>query len=372
MNNELLDDVSIEELLQPFPLLRDFEQAADLSRQYNISLEDVLLIGLNASGMKLGNIQNDRGRFTITFPNGNRYFLALTITSRPLSSFSFVDGKIFLNDKEIAHAGLVEKDTCTDSYWRGAKKHLTLNSNSRSNCRGCTFCGTYSLEDDDKALTSEEALIGKVKSLCEDLDSDNLSQLESIGVVTGCFPGEKQLVEHLLMVRKVFRTFGFNGELRYIGSQLRSPEALQRMVDSGPFALYLTVEAFERRDQLMKKTKASLDLESGRKLLKLAKDMGAETSFLYIAGLDNLSTMEVEFFKYTDTLTRLPLIQTFQAYMPDQLMVRNPDAAKLEYFLKARTIVEQALPQFRPQAFSNYRGLWYSSFAEETLPNEII
>ncbi len=360
--------ISYHEMFQPFPLSRNLEQLKKAAAEHNIPEQDAILIALNASGIKNGDIENDRGRFTIVMPDGKKYFLAMTITNKPLSPFEHRNGEIYFGNEKIADIGEIEEDTCSDSYWRGNKTHLTLNSNSRSNCKGCEFCGTYSLRDDDKALNTPEALRRKAEELCQEVGGD-LSSLESIGVVTGCFPNEKSLVSHLRMVRSVFAEYGFNKELRYIGSQLRSKENLALLASEGPFALYLTVESFTRREQLMKKAKASLNLEMGRELLQLAKELGIETTFLYIAGLDDLSSMESEFPKYSGLLTRLPLAQTFQAYVPEQLEKRHPSASSVEYFLKTRTIIEKSFPDLRPQAFSNYRGLWYTKYAEEELPN---
>ncbi|GAB4026596.1 MAG: hypothetical protein Fur0011_2730 [Candidatus Microgenomates bacterium] len=129
-----------------------------LSWEWDIPEEDIVLIALNASGIKYGDIVNDRGRFVATFPSGRKYLLALTVSDKPFSAFEHNGNIVTFNGQAIATASPMVKDTCTDSYWRGGKKHLTLNSNSRSNCRGCAFCGTYSLEDDDRALTTPEAL----------------------------------------------------------------------------------------------------------------------------------------------------------------------------------------------------------------------
>lgn len=352
-------------------LLSGEQEMERLSVQYNIPKEDVLLIALNASGIKCGDIVNDRGRFVATFPSGRSYLLALTISHQPFSPFEHKYGQVIFDGKPVAQATPIEKDTCHDSYWRGGKKHLTLNSNSRSKCRGCSFCGTYSLENDDEALTNPNALRKKAKLLLTDLGHD-FSTLESVGIVTGCFPNEKSVVNHLIMVRQVFSEFNFRGEIRYIGSQLRSDEALQKVVSSGPFALYLTIETFGRREKLMKKSKASLSLERGRRVLATAKKMGAETSFLYIAGLDEHKTMEREFPLYAPLLTRLPQIQIFQVYTPDQIKLRHPDAARVEYFLKNRQIAEQAYPDLRPIAANNFRSLWYTKYGQYLLPNEEI
>lgn len=353
-----------EPLLDP----RDVES---LSQKWEIPKEDILLIALNASGIKYRGIANDRGRFVATFPSGRKYLLALTISDEPFSAFEHNSTNVTFNGEVIATASPIEKDTCTDSYWRGGRKHLTLNSNSRSKCRGCAFCGTYSLEDDDRALTTPEALRRKAKMLQVE-SGVPLSELESVGVVTGCFPSEEELVHHLMMIRETFAEFGFNGELRYIGSQLRSQEALESVIAAGPFALYLTVEVFERRAQLMKRSKASLDLEGGKDLLRRAKQLGAETSFLYIAGLDSHEAMEAQFPTYTPLVTRLPQIQIFQVYVPEQKKLRRAEAGNIEYFLKTRKIVESYFPHLLPISANNYRSLWYTTYGNQELENSEI
>lgn len=358
----------IQQSSEPFLNPKNLEQ---LSLKWNIPKEDILFIALNTSGIKFGNVTNDRGRFIATFPSGRKYLLALTVSNRPFSTFKHDGRNVIFNNEVIAAASPMVKDTCTDSYWRGGKKHLTLNSNSRSNCRGCAFCGTYSLEDDDKALTTHGALRRKAEIL--QVESGKLlSELESVAIVTGCFPSEEKLVNHLMMIRETFAEFGFSGESRYIGSQLRSQEALERVISTGPFALYLTVEIFERREQLMKRTKASLNLEGGKDLLSRAKQLGAETTFLYIVGLDSHKTMEAQFPTYAPLLTRLPHIQTFQVYVPEQIKLRRPEAGNIEYFLRTRKIVEEAFPNLLPIAANNFRSLWYTTYRNKELANSEI
>jgi len=171
------------------PLLNPL-QLEQISREWNIPKEDILLIAMNASGIKCGDTTNDRGRFIATFPSGRKYLLALTVSDKPFSAFEHDGSNVTFNGRAIAIASPMMKDTCTDSYWRGGKRHLTLNSNSRSNCRGCAFCGTYSLENDDKALTTPDALRRKAEIL--QLESGkSLSELESVAIVTGCFPSEE-------------------------------------------------------------------------------------------------------------------------------------------------------------------------------------
>ncbi len=270
------------------PLVASMAELQAAATRHSVPLEDAAMIALNSSGIAHGDIVYDRQRFEVTSPSGRIHPVALTITDKPFSPFRHTGSAVEFGGESLFSASPLEPDTCTDTYWRDGKKLLTLNSNSRSNCHGCTFCGTYTLDKDDELpLNTQERLEIRAEQLGEEAGGD-LSGLESVGVVTGCFANEQKLVDHLQLIRNAFGKHGFDGELRYIGSQLRSPDALKAIIDTGKFALFLTVELFERRKQMMKRTKSSLDLEGGRRVLAMAKDMGAATSFLYIAGLDPL------------------------------------------------------------------------------------
>lgn len=338
--------------------MRDFKQLEELSEQYDISKEDIALIALNCSGLSAPFLPYHRGRFNITLPGNRLYKLALTITPKPLSRFEHDGSQVLLNGSSFLQAGPIEEDTCTDSYWRKDKRHLTLNSNLRSTCRGCGFCRTYDLPKDDEALLDVTKIEKKAVSFCEETGSD-LSKIEALGVVTGCFPDEEGAVNHLLLLRSVFREYGFRGEIQYVGSQIRTPGSISRLLETGPFSYYLTLECFQRRDTLMKQTKASLALDQGKQLLSAAKKLGAETSFLYIAGLDDFESIRVGFSDFSQAVTRMPLIQTFQLYQPEQIVLRHSDAQKLDYYLRTRILAESIFSGLIPDIDLNYRGLWF-------------
>jgi len=352
--------VGLLEQYQPKPLLRDCKQLEELSEQYDISKEDIALIALNCSGLYAPFLSYHRGRFDVTLPGNRSYKIALTITPKPLSRFEHDGAQVLLNGSSFLQAGLIEEDTCTDSYWRKGKQHLTLNSNLRSTCRGCGFCRTYDLPKDDEALLNATKIEKKAVSLCEETSSD-LSKMEALGVVTGCFPDEEKVVDHLLLLRSVFKKYGFRGEIQYVGSQIRTSGSIGRLLETGPFSYYLTLECFQRRDILMKQTKASLALGQGVQLLSAAKKLGAETSFLYIAGLDDLEAIQAGFSDFSQVVTRMPLIQTFQLYQPEQIVLRHPEAQQLDYYLRTRILAESIFPDLIPDIDLNYRGLWFKS-----------
>ncbi|KUK83411.1 MAG: Uncharacterized protein XD98_0350, partial [Microgenomates bacterium 39_6] len=159
------------------------------------------------------------------------------------------------------------------------------------------------------------------------------------------------------------------GEIQYIGSQLRRLDAIAELAQEGPLAYYLSVECFENRESILKPEKASLTLNGGRNLLRELRTIGVETSFLYITGLDSPSVAREELVQYRDVVTRLPLIETFQLYQPEQIILRNEAAARPEYFLQIRQAVEDCFPRLRPDLNMNYRGLWYSQYSSHLLEN---
>lgn len=343
----------------PVPYLKDISEVSSFASKYGIPFGDVVLIGLNLSGIHYQDVENDRGRFDLTLKNGKSFRLALTVTSSKITNFSHDGEKVLLNGFELGSATEVEKDTCTDTYWRG-KNNLTLNSNMRSLCKGCNFCGTYSLTSREDSLVEEGALEKEVIRIMPEKGS--YEDVEKIGIVTGCFPSESTIVKHIKDVRRIFSKYGFNGEINYIGSQIRSKEALMELVNDGPFTLSLTLEIFSRREELMKKQKASLTLEGAKEILARARQLGAETNFLYILGLDPLDIFEKRLPEFSDLVTRLPQFQTFQLYTPDQVVYRDPEASTLDYYLAARKIAESVFPDKKPILDLNYRGLWYGKY----------
>ncbi len=348
-------------------MLQSFDEARRLSDSYEIPLSDILCTDLNITGISLANPKAmQRTRFSMNLDNENLFF-AVTVNRR--SDYKHTGDSVWFKEILLGMASDPENDTCDDTYFRKSGKVLTLNSNKKSACSGCKFCGTYNLDKAEEPLTTKPALTRKIESLLSESRKDNMSDLEAIGVVTGCFPGEEEAVEHLLMVRDAFEPFGFKGEVIYIGSQIRREESLDALVSSGPFGLYLTVECFTRREQLMNPKKASLTLERGRELLDLAKGKGINTTFLYILGLDPIESIFDEIPEYLPVVTRHPIINVMQAYVPEQEALRHPSATKIEYYLESRGLIEILFcsSSLVPRRWENYRSPWVTKYGGRVL-----
>lgn len=341
----------------------------ELRSNYLVPVLDILLISLNRYGIKM-NIKDKRIRFRLKMLGSEEiYYLAVCVNT--FESPFTVDEKqrLLLNGQMVGQILDIEKDTCDTTYFRRNKTTLTLNSNMRSMCHGCTFCGTYNLDPDDRVDMSDENKVSAF--LTEFLKENNMDSLEDllrVTVCTGCFNDERNLVEHLVMVNKVFQEFGFNKRIRYIGSQIRTDEAMDYLQSELPyFSLSLTVECFSNREQRMRKEKSSLDMQGIKSILEKSKNHGFSTNYLYIVGLDELEIMKDGIAKLAPYINRMPIYQIMQNYVEEHENQRVDAAKKLEYYLEARKIIENQYKNtdLKPRSWENYRSLFYSTYQEQ-------
>jgi len=366
--------------------VNNISEAFELSKKYNIPYEDILLISLNASSMR-SDMPYKRVRFKLNLdsrPDETFYFGIPVIINTPFY-LSYKERTLYLNTQEVGRITEAENDTCDATYFRRNDTALTLNSNSRSSCVGCAFCATHRQDATDKfKLDSEEKLDKFLTELFfipekygasrphfhkpilnKNIDFSNLYQ---VAIVTGCFGSEREAIEHLKMVYEYFRKRGFKGEFKYIGSEIISKEGLKELADEiNKFNLCLSLECFTRREKLLKNIKAELTLDKAKEVLEYAKELGILTNFTYIVGLDPLYELKENLKEFVPYVSKLPIFQIFQPHFEEQKRLRAQGADNIEYYLRARKIIEELFKNadLRPNSWENYRGLWYFSFADE-------
>lgn len=121
-------------------MLDKLEDAAALSREWQINEEDILLIALNHCGVR-SSLDKARMRFRLRLdsrPDDELYFI-LSL-GRADSPFELTGSEIRLHGRRIAEVTGLEDDDAVLGYFRNGRKVLTLNSNARSQCTGCAFC----------------------------------------------------------------------------------------------------------------------------------------------------------------------------------------------------------------------------------------
>lgn len=362
-------NVERQDVFRSNPILRDRGDALALSEKFQIPEYDVILTALNLSGVA-SDLSEKRIRFHLT-PGGTQkdFYFALCVNTISYTPFKLKDGSIYLAGESIGSVSLVENDTCNDSYFRRNGTELTLNTNSRSSCTGCAICGTYSQEADDKdRLMKKKILSRRVNEIMFENGQKDFSNLHRVTVCTGCFGSEKTIVNHLLDLNNVLQNNGFNGILRYIGSEITSENALDTLARNvGHFSLSFSTEMFTRRNLLLRKIKSRVSFDDTKRILKGCLDRGVEANILYVLGFDSLSSFEDGFRQLKPIMNHFPVINLFQVYSPEQVLLRNDEANNIEYYLKARKIIEDLYKtsSLRPESWENYRPLWYLSFGEE-------
>jgi len=350
------------------PILKDLDEVSFLSEKYDIPRQDIVLTSLNLSGVS-SDIPESRVRFRFT-PEGVKkdFYFAICVNTIP-STFELKNQAIFLSGEKIGDTSSIENDTCNDNYFRRNGTELTLNTNSRSSCKGCAICGTYSLEADDKERLLRKTLLSqRVKEIMNQHQQNDCSNLYRVTVCTGCFGNEKVTVNHILDLNDVLKDLNFHGTLRYIGSEVTTEEALDKIADKvDRFALSFSVETFTRRTELLRNIKSKVSFEDIKNTLEKSAKRGIETNILYVLGLDPLRDFEEGFKELRPLMNHFPVVNLFQIYSPEQALLRTSEANGIEYYLAARKILEEMYvgSDLRPESWENYRPLWYLSFGKE-------
>lgn len=342
-----------------------------LANRHFTPLEDVLLIAVNRYGI-CADVPDKRLRFKLKLDTLDElFYMAVCVNTYPSPFRMETNGDLTLRGDKVGVVIDVEEDTCDTTYFRRNKTELTLNSNMRSQCEGCTFCGTYNLEPEDRIdMSDTHKMTEFVHSYLQANSVKDLSDLVRITLCTGCFADENNLADHLLMVYEVFSKFGFDKRIRYIGSQIRSENVMDKIRDNIPyFSLSLTVECFSKREERMRKEKASLNFEMIRKVLGRALNHGFSTNYLYITGLDSLETMRAGMLDLVNLINRLPVIQIMQNFAPVHEEERVEEAKELSYYLEARKLIERIFDgkPYGPRSWENYRGLFYTAYQNKPL-----
>lgn len=360
----------VSRIEQPY-IINNLVEAENLTAAYNVPIEDIMLMGLNVSGVRSSEIADSRIRFKLQLKSRPEiFYLALCVNTKE-SPFEYKDAKINFGGEDIGCVLQPEKDTCDSTYFRRGKTELTLNSNSRSTCRGCKMCGTYSQEAGDSSrLSTENTLTDCLGRVFQENQLTDASGLYRVTICTGCFGAETAAVEHILLVNKVLKKFGFSGILRYLGSEIVSEPSLDTIQrEVGNFALSITTEVFTRREELLKRVKSRVSVEQMKQVLLQSRRRGFRANILYVLGLEPLNAVVGGFEEFSQFMSEFPIINLMQNYLPEHEELRDPSARSIDYYLKARKQLERIfIPTgLRPQSWENYRPLWYLSFADEQI-----
>jgi hypothetical protein len=351
-----------------------------LSVEHGVPLNEIRLIDLNRSGVHLPNNEvkiDYRVRFVGSVgleDKNNTTWFALPVRREVDTNFIASDNTLNFKNEVLSKTGPLILDTCDNHYQRGPNL-LNLNSRSRGNCGGCKAC-VHNYKDlyDKTVLKDQHKLISKEEISTffnqEEQAGLKIADLKQIAVVTGLFGSESAVVEHIKLINEVVKPMGFKGELMYFGCEVNSEIALEELAKTENFALIYAIDNFTKRNKILAKSKSLISIDMAKKTLDLAKQKGIKTTFAYIAGIDSLLEMKNGFQMLMESITRFPVINIFQVQTPGQISAMNLEAKKLEYYVKARKIIEELFKETNmiPIKWENYRPLWYEMFNNKPLP----
>lgn len=350
-----------------------------LSKRYSVPDTDMLCIALNLNGVKY-DCKFNRIRMGLRITDTDvladtkrmdvdEFYFALAVKQE--SPFTLIGNQLALEGNVLGTAINPSEDFCDSNYPRRKGTVLNMNPNSRTSCRGCKFCYTsYQIPRDRKRIQCEEEIREFFMEWMNEHELVDMSHLIQVAVVTGCYRENEDLCDFLVALRHVLNDHRFKGEIFYLGSQITDERILDELDSIKPFCYCLSLECFERRDELLRNKKKSLTLDRTRELMAYAKRLGFRVNFSYIVGLETLETVEKHFGSISEDINSFPIINTLQVHRyHDSDLLLASGADRLEYFLEARRIIEQVfLPtNMRPRVWENYRSLWTLSFGSEQL-----
>lgn len=359
----------------------------ELATNYDVPFEDVLFIDFNRKGMVNEATKYHRVRFyfrlyedipylKISKEIGVKDYFFAVPTHSGISNYRLSDDSLYLNGTEkIGTVKDLVDDTVDSTYPRKHGTVMNLNPSVKSACSGCNFCYVNLLTPNDRDRVGKDPetfLREQVAAWLKKYGKEDLSYLHRVDVVTGGFGGEGKTIENLSLIREVFSDYSYNGEIFYLGSEIATNEGLDALEEIKPFGLCLTLETFKRREELLKDHKCGISLEDAKRILGRSKNKGFGSQFTYILGLEPLDTAINGMEEFYPFVNRLPVVNVFQPHNREQLALRAPEAANLEYFLEARNSIENIFSSkdFRPRTWGNYRSLWYLKYGNVLLTGE--
>ncbi|WP_405528391.1 hypothetical protein OG592_10680 [Streptomyces avidinii] len=121
-------------------MLESVSHLEEVAREWKINREDVLLLALNSCGAR-SPLDKPRMRFRLELDSrpADPSYLILSL-GREDSPFEIDEHELRLHGERVGTVAGIEDDDAVLGYWRNGTKMLTLNSNQRSQCTGCTFC----------------------------------------------------------------------------------------------------------------------------------------------------------------------------------------------------------------------------------------
>lgn len=330
---------------------------AELTKKYSDQFLpiDIVQIGLRSYGLDYDPALLNGRRNALFLLQSNEHEASLGLRNNQHSMFSF-DGEnlTYGGDNVAFQFSLLQRGWRPDFYFKGRcenekiNEEAVLNINFSQFCNNrCAFCVRTYMDDDPKNYNpvTENHIKHIIKSASKLAKGNNLSKVEQISVVSGLKSDQnfhKDIGQTLKTMYKTAKQFGFEGKFMYAGYQL-GDEDIDLISKTIPdFSWFYTIEAFQRRQELMPSPKGKKSVEEIAEILLHAQQKGLSVSFFYIAGIDDLSAMERSF-KILDFVNLVPNVNLFDVYNHEEERIRDNDFFRnpYDYLYKTARLVTQ-------------------------------
>jgi hypothetical protein len=340
-------------------MLKNFEQIEIISNRENIPIEELVAIDINLSGVFYSK-PFDRLRFNVNGDN-KLYF---SIENNKLSNYIIKGDKLFFQNDPLYNISDFSEDVCETFYTRKDNKVICFNPNHRSQCKGCKFC--YQPKSSDTEYISEDLIFSSFKNWMKQNSLTDLSHIEQVAIVTGCFKSEELLVAYLIQLRSYLLKLGFDKEILYFG-MINKKESLHKLKSIAPLNICFTVECFSNREIILKNGKF-LELNKVIELMEESVNLNIKTNFSYILGLDSLDVFRTRMSKMKKIINTFPIISLYQTNKIRK-KYRTKEANYIDYYLKSRKYIEKLFSnsELRPNSWNNYRSLWRTCYGDNNL-----
>lgn len=298
----------------------------------------------------------DAIKLKIKFKDEKNNLFHKPIVNNKNSPYKTIDDKVYYNNSLLnITIEKISEDTAEPYYFRG-NNILVLNSTFLDPCnQKCLFCEQNNAQANKKRYSlrlGKEDLFDKV--MVEN-KLNSLERLTQISVITSCTGTEELALKLVEGYRNEAKKRGFDGKILFATHEIRSEESIREIASYKDIMLAFTVECFENRDKIMPGEKGKISIKEINRILKDAKDLGIETTYFYIFGLDRLNAMREGFEFLKESISITPTGPNYQPQGKENKFSIKP----LEYFLQAKSIyrlVHKGMIRF--ESCQNFRSLW--------------
>jgi len=287
---------------------------------------DLHFYGMKGCGIYDNRIEVGRPKFHLI--DSEKLFSLVPLISSEDSPYVFDNNRLSYKGNDLSFRvkfiGRINRNPAY-FYYRGIQEWMpTLDSetilsiNFQPVCKGCDWC----CRELDKRMVNispkEGVELLKNKGV-------NFSGIDKITFVTGMYKNGNEVIENILKTVKLTKKEGFRGRVLYIGSQIRSPDHVRRLLDGlkkTQFKYAYTLETFSQRERMHIKKNGSLE----DALLTLSNLRGAgiiNLEYSYMPGIDSLKDFSIWMPRFSKVAR--PHISIFRPTEKNQEEFKDPE-----------------------------------------------